>query len=198
MEMNYYLFASYLFVLICVLVIVCKYLFADVKRQRKMLDEKEKQLLDTFRTLEDAMDDYYALVEQAKDELASKSRELENRLFLTDIEPQQEQLPDIDTVQFSKAAKKAVTKKPVKMPVSKPEPTDENQLAFDQLFTNAISNVSVKTQLHDKVIDMTKQGRSRAEIAKTLKITQNEVELILGMSSRAAEMPNTEEMSGSI
>ena len=196
--MNYYLFASYLFVLICVLVIVCKYLFADVKRQRRMLDEKEKQLLDTFRTLEDAMDDYYALVEQAKDELASKSRELENRLFLTDIEPQQEQLPDIDTVQLSKAAKKAVTKKPVKMPVSKPEPTDENQLAFDQLFTNAISNVSVKTKLHDKVADMTKQGRSRAEIAKTLKITQNEVELIMGMSSRAAEMPHTEEMSESI
>jgi hypothetical protein len=198
MEMNYYLFASYLFVLICVLVIVCKYLFADVKRQRRMLDEKEKQLLDTFRTLEDAMDDYYALVEQAKGELASKSRELENRLFLTDIEPQQEQLPDIDTVQLSKAAKKAVTKKPVKMPVSKPEPTDENQLAFDQLFTNAISNVSVKTKLHDKVADMTKQGRSRAEIAKTLKITQNEVELIMGMSSRAAEMPHTEEMSESI
>ena len=192
--MNYYLFASYLFVLICILVIVCKYLFADVKRQRRMLDDKEKQLLNTFRTLEDTIEDYYALVEQAKNELELKSRELESRLTLQDTPPQQEQLPDTDdTVSPSRAVKKTAAKKPVKMPVSKPEPADENQLAFDQLFTNSIANVSVKAQLHDKIIDMTKQGKSRAEIAKSLQITQNEVELVTGMNREAT---GSEEISG--
>ena len=192
--MNYYLFASYLFVLICILVIVCKYLFADVKRQRRMLDEKEKQLLDTFRTLEDAMDDYYALVEDAKDELALKSRELENRLLLPVIEEQQEQFAENEMVQPARAPKKSAAKKPAKMTVAKPEPRDENQLGFEQMFTNAVANVSAKTHLHEKIIEMTKQGKSRAETAKALKITQNEVELVTGMN-RESEPPEAEGVS---
>ena len=189
MELHHYLFASYIFVLICVLVFVCKYLFADVKRQRRLLDEKEKQLLDTFRTLEDAMDDYYTLVEEAKNELEARGRELEKRLLLTDAGPERATaaLP-------AETPKKAPAKKTPKPTAPKPAPHDEHQLGFEQVFTGAVNNVSVKAQLHEKIIEMSKQGRSRAEIAKALKITQNEVELVTGMN-REQEQPQTGEIS---
>jgi len=192
MELHHYLFASYIFVLICVLVFVCKYLFADVKRQRRLLDEKEKQLLDTFRTLEDAMDDYYTLVEEAKNGLEARGRELERRLLLTEAEP-----AEADAVLHVETPKKAPSKKTPKPPAPKQESRDENQLGFEQVFTGAVNNVSVKAQLHEKIIEMSKQGKSRAEIAKELKITQNEVELVTGMNKKPVP-PESEKISGTM
>ena len=193
MELHYYLFASYLFVLVLVLIFVCKYLFADVKRQRRMLDEKEKQLLSTFRTLEDAMDDYYALAEEAKGELEERSRELENRLLMQmltvqgasatqqpEVQPQGQ--GDVVVERLVEIPKKPAAKKSVKATALKTEPRDENQIGFEQLFSDAISNISAKSQLREKIVEMSRGGLSRAEIAKALKITQNEVELVTGMN----------------
>jgi len=188
MELHYYLFASYLFVLALVLVFVCKYLFADVKRQRRMLDEKEKQLLSTFRSLEDAMDDYYALVDEAKLELEQRGRELESRLLMSAVPAiptpvTQHGADDNIGVHITEPPKKApAAKKPTKPAPLKTTPHDENQIGFEQLFSDAISNISAKTQLHEKIIELSRRGLPRAEIAKLLKITQNEVELVTGMN----------------
>jgi len=204
MELHYYLFASYLFMLALVLVLICKYLFADVKRQRRMLDEKEKQLLSTFRSLEDMMDDYYALVDEAKSELENRGREIESRLLMTAVlassapgtsapaseKPTLQAAPqrpdDYFPANIADLQKKAAVKKPVKSPTAKlqtakTEVIDENQIGFEQLFNDAISNISAKAQLHEKIVEMSRRGQTRAEIAKTLKITQNEVELVTGM-----------------
>ncbi|NLB28615.1 MAG: hypothetical protein GX823_00060 [Clostridiales bacterium] len=141
-----------------------------------MLDDKEKRLLDTFRALEDAMDDYYALVEEAKAALEKKSRELENRLLLK-AEEQEEAAKPV------KAIKKAPSSETVEaVPKPEPEPPGENRLSFEQVFSDAASNVSAKSQLHGRIVDMSRQGRTRAEIAKELKITQTEVELVTGMN----------------
>lgn len=175
--MNYYLFATYVFILVCIIVIICKYLFADVKRQRRMLDEKEKQLLDTYRTLEDAMDDYYAAVSDAQSELEEKRLALESQILLPAAAPVEAPEPK------PAKPKKASVKKPVK-PVEAPveEPRDDSQLVFEQILSDAAANVSTKSQLHENILELTRQGKSRAEVAKLLQITQNEVELVTGMN----------------
>lgn len=178
--MNYYLFATYLFVLIIILVIVCKYFFADVKRQRRMLDEKEKQLLDTFRTLEDAMDDYYAIVEDAREELEKKSRELENRLLL----PESQEKRAEDALKYEMALKKAAAENPTKAEEPKSEQSDESRSGFEQMFSDAAANITAKSELHGKIVEMSGQGRPRAEIAKALRITQTEVDLVTGMNRK--------------
>ena len=179
--LDYYLFALYVFVLLCVIVILCKYLFADRKRQQKMLEEKEEKLLRTYSTLEDAMDEFYDLVAESKEELTLKFKALELR---ADGAPAKTQPPEPEE-------KKPAAKRPSKPRTKKPK--EENQPAFEQLFNETTAKAGAPlSPTHESILKMSREGRSCADIAKELQITQNEVDLVIGMHKTAENMEQQE------
>ena len=175
MSPDYYVFALYVFILICAVIIMCKYLFADVRRRNKILDEKEEKLLRTYRTLEDAMDEFYDLADETKAELEQKLKKLNEPANYPSAGPKE---PAHYTQEAQQVASELETNE---MQVSiKP---DRDRLAFEQLF----NEITVKTGVplsaaHEKVLKLAEQGKSYAEIAKDLQITQNEIELIIGIN----------------
>lgn len=189
MGIDYYLFAAYIFLLVCAVLVLSKYLFSDVKRQKKMLDEMETKLLRTYQSLEDVMDEFYDLVAESKKDFERGAADIEERF--EDIESRLSSpvllQPERDTVTLTaQAVPQPAPKLPQRQRKSGALPPD--QLAFEQLFNEITAKTGAPlSTLHEKVLDLSTRGLSRAEIAKELKITQNEVELVVGMNKSAAE-----------
>jgi len=76
MEIGYYGFAFFVFILLCLLMILYNYLFSDMKRQKKLLDEKENKLLRLYQSVEEALDDFHDSVEGSHGEISRQLREL--------------------------------------------------------------------------------------------------------------------------
>ncbi|MDR3278765.1 MAG: hypothetical protein LBT12_08320 [Oscillospiraceae bacterium] len=76
MGSGYYVFALFVFALVCVVVVLCKFLFSDKKRRDKRLDEREAELLKLYGRVEDAVEEFYGEVNDAKAELSSLKSEL--------------------------------------------------------------------------------------------------------------------------
>lgn len=59
MGIQQYAFALFIAALICLIAILCKVLFSDVKRQKKMLDEKESEILRLYTSVETMMEEFH-------------------------------------------------------------------------------------------------------------------------------------------
>ncbi|MDR2590799.1 MAG: hypothetical protein LBC71_07430 [Oscillospiraceae bacterium] len=75
MGIEYYAFALFIAILICVIAIIFKILFADVKRQRKLLDEKESQILQLYTSVETLMEEFTDQAKATVEELRLKEHE---------------------------------------------------------------------------------------------------------------------------
>jgi len=69
MGLEYYIFALFIAVLICIIAIICKVLFANVKRQKKMLDEQESKILQLYTSVETLMEEFNEQVKMTTNEL---------------------------------------------------------------------------------------------------------------------------------
>jgi len=78
MGIEYYAFALFVAGLISLIAILCKVLFADLKRQHKLLDEKETKLLQLYHTVENIMEEFADQVRTTTEEM----KEQEDRLAL--------------------------------------------------------------------------------------------------------------------
>ena len=172
---DYYIFALYIFILICAILIICRFLFAGVKRRSKILDEKEEKILITYKTLEDAMDEFYDIADEAKAELERKLKKLSE--IPDPSEPVlREQRPYAEIIPIY-----AGGAEPNEMQIS--QSNEQKKIAFEQLFNEIrIKADAPLPAAHEKVIGLAEQGKSFAEIAKELKITQNEIDLIIGIN----------------
>ena len=75
MGIEYYAFALFITALICIIAIIFKVLFANVKRQKKLLDERESEVLRLYGTIETIMEEFSDQVKASMDEIkASESR----------------------------------------------------------------------------------------------------------------------------
>ena len=171
MGLEHYLFGFYVFVLICVILIITKCMFANVRRQRKMLDEQESKLLRAYQTLDDSTDEFYDLVAQSKNEVRQEVERFSGR-----AQP-------LDDLGGAGAPAPAVVQDPIRLyKAQQVQQSDVPPPAFEQLYNEAAvtAETPAATQ-HEQVLQLSKQGMNRAEIAKTLQITQSEVGLIVGM-----------------
>jgi F0F1-type ATP synthase membrane subunit b/b' len=75
MGVEYYIFALFIAALVCVIAIICKILFSNVKRQRKLLDERESKILQLYTSVETLMEEFNEQVKMTTGEL----KELESR-----------------------------------------------------------------------------------------------------------------------
>jgi len=69
MGIQYYAFALFVSGLICLIAVLCKVLFADFRRQHKLLDEKETKLLELYRTVENIMEEFSDQAKATADEI---------------------------------------------------------------------------------------------------------------------------------
>jgi len=76
MGIEYYAFALFVAGLISLIAILCKVLFADLRRQHKLLDEKETKLLQLYRTVENIMEEFADQIKTTTEEM----KEHESRL----------------------------------------------------------------------------------------------------------------------
>lgn len=77
-SLSYYGFAFFICILLGLLMILYNYLFSDMKRQKKLLDEKENKLLRLYQSVEDALDDFNDAVERSHSDIEVKLKDLGN------------------------------------------------------------------------------------------------------------------------
>ena len=75
MGITYYAFALFIAALVCLIGILFKLLFGNVKKQRRLLEEKESSLLQLYQTVESIMEDFNEQIAAAMDDI----REYESR-----------------------------------------------------------------------------------------------------------------------
>jgi len=69
MGIEYYAFALFIAALICLVAVIFKVLFANVKRQKKLLDEQESKVLQLYTSVETLMEEFNEQVKMTTNEL---------------------------------------------------------------------------------------------------------------------------------
>jgi len=90
MGLEYYAFALFVAGLICVIVIICKVLFANVKAQKKMLDERESQILQLYTSVETLMEEFNDQLKITTDELKQQEYRATAHMSAFDLPPELE------------------------------------------------------------------------------------------------------------
>lgn len=168
MGIEYYGFAFFVFVLLSALIILCKILFSDVKRQNRLLDEKEEKLLRLYQTLEDSIEEFYDMVAESKSELDGKFKNMVSAA---------ENIMQEEAPEANKGQKK-----------QSPQRIEEEPVEFSVLLSEAersTGEASVEPGgLHSSILNLSKSGKTKTQIAKELGITQTEVGLVIEMSNK--------------
>jgi len=210
MGIEYYAFALFISGLICLIAILCKVLFADIKRQQKLLDEKETKLLQLYRTVENIMEEFADQVKATTEEL----KEHESRLARRDLsvipppeaakkEPAAPMLSRSVTVDSSRIraasevlerAERIIKGDTLKPPASAGKGNGNGNGAggavFQRFFDESVNEqpdpppVSDSMTRKEMILALAAEGRNDAQIASELGITRNEVKLVIGLKKK--------------
>ena len=91
MGLEYYAFALFVAGLICVIAIICKVLFANVKGRKKLLDEREAQIMLLYTSVETLMEEFNDQIKITIDELKEKEYRATAHMTAFDLPPELEQ-----------------------------------------------------------------------------------------------------------
>ena len=179
MGLSYYGFAFFVFVLLCVLALLCKRLFLRGKGQIQNMDEKEKKLLALYSTMEDMMDEFNQTAQAAREEMNRHIEQMRN---------------------VKADARQAAPISAAKTTYAPPPPTQPNTPAAPAQETRNVNKPPAKAQentppfpqgaterLVDRpaqILSLHKQGMDRLHIAKQLSVTLSEVDLVLGIAGQ--------------
>lgn len=205
MKLEYYAFALFIAALICLIAILCKVLFSNVKRQYKLLDEKESKLLQLYQTVENIMEEYNDQAKATTEELKEyESRITARAAAIVMPKPPEpvkgelfEKLPRAERVDSSRIraanemlarAERIVKSSTLKNPA--PPAGSDNGVVFQRLFdetaseTMAVTEASAQQLRNEAILALAEEGKSDAQIASELGITQNEVKLVIGLTGK--------------
>ena len=79
-DIGYYAFALFIAALICLIAILFKVLFSDVKRQNKLLDEKETKLLQLYQSVESVIEEWNDQVKATIEDIKEQESRAAKRL----------------------------------------------------------------------------------------------------------------------
>ena len=209
MGIEYYAFALFVTVLICLIAFLFKMLFADVKRQKKMLDEKESELLKLYRTVENVIEEF---TDKAK-AITKEIKVHEDRMLKFELEQKANNVP-------IKISEPVVPQKPNKLPrtmavdssvdrikaagevieraerVVKGEAAKVTQPVVPQpVFQRVLKeteapkpyddpSLTEKQRRNKKILELADSGKTTAQIAEELSISQNEVKLVIELGKQ--------------
>ena len=210
MGIEYYAFALFVAALISLIAILFKLLFANARRQNKMLDEKESKLLQLYRNVESIMEEFNDQIKAAMDDI----KEYEKRAaalkaaMMKPPEPVKREDPEpaphvekparamtVDSSRIRAASE--VLERAERMikssPGKKSAPAAENvsgeiiQRLFDDASSeqpSAGTEKQTKNKRRETILTLAQEGKTHAQIARELSITQNEVKLVIGLNSK--------------
>jgi hypothetical protein len=211
MGIEYYAFALFITGLVCLIAIICKVLFGSVNRKNKLLDEKETKLLQLYQTVESIMEDFNDLVKAAADEIKEYERRAslisaslaQPSVELRKIEPAQaERLPRTERtdtnkprgsnrslVKSERTAKSDAQTQKGYVTSAKSDDGMEFQRYYDETLMQAPPTAAEINRIQTRsetILALAEDGKTDAQIARELGITQNEVRLIIGINKKRA------------
>ena len=83
MKLEYYLFALFVFALLCVLIVIYRRLMLPTKKQAAETDatkEKEERLFRLYQNIEEMMDNFEGYIEQSKEQLEQDKAQIAGQL----------------------------------------------------------------------------------------------------------------------
>jgi len=208
MGIEYYAFALFVSGLICVIAIICKVLFSNVKRQQKLLDERESQILQLFSSVETLMEEFNDQIKLTTDELKEYEYRSAQQMPVFELPPELEKkeqildklprtLPlDANRIRVAgevlERAERIIKNDNIVNPASPPPPPEkeEPQPIFQKFFEET-AEATQPLQFEDtrpnvqsrseKILTLADEGKTDVEIASELGITRNEVQLVVGL-----------------
>jgi hypothetical protein len=184
MGLAYYGFAFFVFVLLCVFAILCKFLFTRNKVQRQNFDEKEKKLLTLYSTMEDMMDEFNYTALAANEEINRQILELRN------TRPAARQTPPQATERPAPTPPPTPPQAPLHpaMSAENTQPVLVAEPATQDFTPLSLPGVTIKesspASRPSRIVALHKQGMERIRIAKELSVTLSEVDLVLGLAAQ--------------
>ena len=209
MGIEYYAFALFIAGLICLIAILFKVLFSNVKRQNKLLDERETKILQLYQTVESIMEEFSDQVKATMDEIRESESRAAKRAAILAVKPeapaqeapkaeQFERLPRAEIVDPGRLkaagdvisrAERIVKRDTLKSP--QPSVKNENSNVFQRLFDETaeeaaaeMKETSGKQARTEAILALAEEGKTDAQIARELSITQNEVKLVIGLTRK--------------
>ena len=206
MEIKYYAFALFITGLLCLVAILCRVLFADLRRQHKLLDEKESKLLELYRTIENIVDEFNEQYKAALDEIAESENRAAKRLssmIPPPAPPQVREAPEEKkprqdahdngrmrvASEVLERAERIVKRNSLVQPAV--PSAERGGAVFQRLFDETVNEAlepaqdeAPKATRTKTILALAGNGKTKPQIAKELGITQNEVELVLGLTAR--------------
>jgi len=231
MTIEYYAFALFLTGLICLIALTCKALFANVRQQNKLINEKEAKLLQLYQTIESIMEEFNDQVKAVTEEIS----EYENRAAFVAAPSIKQAAKQLDVSHALDASQDnyAAASRTRRIDASRPNVTnaykaqakaerraksdahygpavftkDDESSMFRRLFDETVVQTSPTyietleqqpvTQLppssvetsdkisrSEMILALADEGKTDAQIASELGITQNEVKLVVGLRVR--------------
>ena len=211
-QIEHYLFAGFIAALICLIAIILKLLFANVRRQQKLLDEKESNLLQLYRKVESIMEEFNDQITAAMDDIKEYESSIAARVATAaqHPEPGAPQLDDeaerpsqpempvkamtVDSSRLRAASEvleraermiKSNTGRSVDYLVGNGSGNGEViQRLFDDMTDEpheTAAETQVKHKKRESILALAEEGKTNAQIARELGITQNEVKLVIGL-----------------
>ena len=210
MGIEFYAFALFVAALITLIAILFKLLFANARRQNKMLDEKESKLLQLYRNVESIMEEFNDQIKAAMDDI----KEYEKRLAAykasmtkppepvkkerSEPEPRIEKPAKTMTVDSSRIraasevlerAERMIKSSPAKKTV--PAAANDNGEVIQRLFDDTSTDQPVidtekqtKSKKRESILKLAEEGKTHVQIARELSITQYEVKLVIGLNGK--------------
>ncbi|MCL2126042.1 MAG: hypothetical protein FWH33_09055 [Oscillospiraceae bacterium] len=239
MGIEYYSFALFIAALICLIAILFKVLFANVKRQHKLLDEKETKLLQLYNNVESIMDEFNDQIRASIDDIKEYESRAVAHMAASALQQAQQPQPQ----QYAQAANAPSSQQQIQTPSQIPARADSSgpasssadsspprsmtvdssriraasevleraermvksggkksnapaakkdggeviQRLFDdasseRLSENERDDSSIKNGRRESILALASSGKSHAQIAQELGITQNEVMLVIGLN----------------
>jgi hypothetical protein len=154
-------FAFFVFILVCLAILLYARVVRPAKQKGDTGVEKEKRLFKLYQNLEDMMNGIEEYVEEARKEIA-QDREKINGLLLEAVRIQKEALVQEQKPREEVPSKEAVPPVPVEEPPAAKLPRGIRK--------------------NEMVLTMKKEGMDDDKIAKELGISRGEVALILGIN----------------
>ncbi|MDR0858266.1 MAG: hypothetical protein LBN97_04475 [Oscillospiraceae bacterium] len=177
----YMLLAFFVFILVCIGLVLWRYLFAGLKDERLFIELKQAELETLLGIVRKEADDFFDLAAEDKAEIIEERKKIAALVaglavpgVTLPIAPEEvPALPDFQTA-IDIAAKRQTEPEP------EPEKTIEPEVILE-ISDEALSPAAQLQSRREKIFELTAEGFDRIEIARDLGITLNEVDLELTM-----------------
>ena len=196
MGLTGYGFALFIFILACLFALLCKYLFAGVKNQLLVLDEKEKKLLTFYATLEEMMDEFNDSAVLANGELARQMTEMRNMVASLRSPPPSPPVPAAVIPARPAPALHIPATPPKAAPPLSPAVSNDFEMPVFKVFSTTPAPAPEIAEAEDKpapnrqarILSLRQNGLDRVQIARELSVTLSEVDLVLGIAGQRSKV----------